>query len=165
MIKLTLPFLFSFSCIADKDNCYPSEGIDEGTAELIYNDEVITYNGAWLKTGSSLQISLDSVLDDTLITIRLMASTDGIPVDEMEPETEYQLTLGNSDSATATFYPPGTSGISSTVEEASPGLFTINSIDDQVVTGCFSFTSVDQQGNAYLISNGLLHATKSDLNQ
>ncbi len=165
MLKMIIPLLLCFSCLSDKDNCYPSDGIDSGTAQIDYNGEMVNYNGTWLMTGSSLQISLDSVDDDTLVTIRLMASNDGVAIEDMAPDTEYSLSIGNTDSATATFYPPGTSGISSTVEEANQGSFVINSIDDQIITGCFSFTSVDQDGNNYTVSNGLLHATKNDLNQ
>lgn len=151
----------SLACGDTSRTCYPSDGIEEGTASLSLDGVSLTYDATWLMTGSSLQLNLDH--DGSALTIRLSQSADGSSIDALG-ESSAEFSLGNPENGTATFY-PSDSASSATIAADNPGSFTLSSFDQNTLTGCFSFIAEAQDGTSYEISTGLVNATESELNQ
>ena len=160
-----IPLVFSSACQQDGALCYSDGEIEEGSATVNYDDVTLNFIGRWMRTGSTLQINLEGEDIDSMLTIRLIETTDGISMDALGDTFPYAFALGETQSSSATFYPPSNEGSSATAQAENPGVFSLVSFDEQILTACFSFTAVDQQGNAYKLDGGLINATKNDLGQ
>ena len=163
MLRYFFPLSLSlFACQSKSESCFPEDGIGSGLATAEIDGSELEFTASWLMAGSSLQLNLDG--DDSMMTIRLSTSDDGITADSLDSETSYGFTLGDPNSGTATLYPPSES-TSATVESSNTGSFTIESFDGQELKGCFSFTAVNTNGTEYDVLTGLVQATESELNQ
>lgn len=167
MILLRLFFLFFVcsACEQQSEPCYSEGDLEEGRATINYDDTKLNFNSSWMKTGSSIQLNLEGDDVESMITIRLIESTDGISMDALEDTYPYVFALGSTQSSSATFYPSFNEGNSATAQAENPGVFSLISFDEQTLTGCFSFTALDQEGNSYTLDGGLIHATKNTLGQ
>ena len=103
---MTVIFAFFLSaCQSELQPCTDFTAIASGTAALTYNDQQQDLEATWLQTGSSLQLNMVNPLPDgSSLTIRLIASDEGIPVLDLEEDTyPHHFSLGLSEQGTASF--------------------------------------------------------------
>ena len=158
MKPITAFFLFgatTLGCQSSTTECDPS-ALQEEEAVLSIDAEEKDFTATWIQAGSSLQISLESPNDDSLLTIRLQRTDDGLTSDDLSPETSYSYQLG-SDGGSLTYYPPS-SAESATTNAENLGLFTLQYFDGQRLAGCFEATVTNDQPSTVNIS-GTLNAT------
>ena len=107
MILLRLGFMFFVcsACETQSEPCYSEGDLEEGRATINYDDTKLNFNSSWMKTGSSIQLNLEGDDVESMITIRLIESTDGMSMDALEDTYPYTFALGSTQSSSATFYP------------------------------------------------------------
>ena len=158
-MKTTTAFLLfsatSLGCQSTTTECDPS-ALQEEEAALSIDAAEEAFTATWMQAGSSLQISLESPSDDTLLTIRLQRTDDGLTSDDLSAETSYSYQLG-SDGGSLTYYPAG-SAESATTNAENSGQFTLQYFDNQRLAGCFEATVTNDQPSTVDIS-GTVNAT------
>lgn len=154
--------LFSTACQTSKNNCFLEENLTAGTATLTLDGTEMEYQSSWLMTGSNLQINLNSNGDNSMLTLRLLESADGVGIADMEAGSSYSFVIGDPSSATATLYPPDTN-TSATASSDEIGELNISLFDGNQLQACFSFAAVDNDGQVYQVEQGLVYAMENML--
>ena len=143
------------------ESCNPSD-VPKGTATLNLDGETLNYDSTWIMTGSTLQLNLEGIDIDSMITIRLNQSDDGTAVADLS-SFPASYSLGDAQSGSATVYPPSES-TSATTQADDIGYFELTTWDDTLM-GCFAFTVLGQDGQLFEVDGGLINASESTLNQ
>lgn len=142
-------------------SCDPSD-VENGTATLNLDGEALKYDSTWIMTGSTLQLNLEGIENNSMITMRLNQSDDGTTVTDLS-SFPASFSLGDDQSGSATVYPPSASS-SATTQADDIGSFELTTWDDTLM-GCFAFTVLGQDGQILEVEGGLINAAESLLNQ
>ena len=151
-----------FSCQTTQQICTDFTTIPSGSAVLTYSDQQQELEATWLQTGSSLQLNMvNPMADGSSLTLRLIASDEGIPVLELEDESyPHHFSLGLPEQGTASFYPQYSGSISATPQEETPGSLTLQSFNGVLLEACFSMTAIGSDGSTHHIHDGALKAAE-----
>ena len=150
-------FIFFTACNS------PSKAFDlsvgQATAEI--DGKEIVFDSSWTLAGTTLQINLEDTDQTSMIMIRLQQNEEGLQISEI---SDYPTTFsfGNTQNASATFYPPD-SNLSANTQEDSEGLFELEKYEGTDLVGNFSCTVEDQEGLVYDIDSGYINASELEI--
>ena len=135
--------------------------LEAGTATASVDGEKISYTSTWTQTGNALQLNLQDTSFESMMTIRLLESDEGIIFGELS-QFPALFSLSESHKGLATYYPPD-SNPSATTEGNSESFFEIEEFEAGYAIGNFSFIATDQNDQTYEVTSGLIHANELDI--
>jgi hypothetical protein len=153
--------LLLVACAETPDStCTVPDGLAEGSGSVTLDGAEVDLAGAWMFTGTSVQINLTTP-DGARGTLRLLADEAGTDASvALEGALPVSFALGAAERGAALWYATA-NGASASAGPDAPGSLTVTAYDGTVLDACFAFEARTTDGTSLALDEGAVRATGS----